>query len=200
MTMNKDNHIYRSKIKTPAGQNYFSKVTEVDEMTGKYQGGLILDPKNKEHKEFIALLTEIENSCRDEAGHEEVEETTAIKTGTNKQGKKFQYIKAGSGYQPPTKCNVNGWTPLKYDPWSDDIIQMAVQPVYNMGKKNTRHQGLKLYLAGLVITEEGASKQEKYGGAGKKDSTSGADLLGIELPTEIEATPDSGEEIEDFVL
>ena len=129
--------------------------------------------------------------------------TTALKTGNYKVGDdivKVKYIKALTDFEPDTACKVNGWSPLKYDPYRDDQIMLAVSPAYNLGKINPNHRGLKLRLQQLAIVEEGDFKQNKK--AEREEGGGRSNLLGIELPTSIEADskPDTGEEIGEFVL
>jgi hypothetical protein len=193
-----DYHIIRNAMATPPGENWWSKVAEPDELGENYQGGWRYDPSNPEHVEFLTELTAVENSCRKEAGQDPVEMTTALKKTKNKEGEEILFLKATTNYQPETECKVNGWAPLKYDPWSGDIIRMAFTPAYNTGAKQKRHQGLKLRLSQLAIVEECEAKK-KRSEEFKDKKGKRPNLLGITAPDSIEVDgsgPDTGDDTE----
>lgn len=184
-------NLYRNTVASPACLSYWTKVVEKDELRDQYIAGLIIDTKDKEHKAFIETLTEAENSMRKEIGHEPVKVTTALKEMTY-DGNKVKVVRATTKKDDFVKAEPDG-SPMKYNPWSTDKIMIACTPSYNDGSRNKNHQGLKLYLDGIKIVEKNRPEGDNGGGGPRK---SAADLLGIELPDEIEADePEVGDEL-----
>jgi hypothetical protein len=194
-----DYHIIRNAMATPPGENWWSKVAEGgDEEYGNFNAGWVYDETNPEHVEFLKELTEVENSCRKEAGLEPVDVTTALKSYSDKDGRKVKVLKATSKFEPETACKVNGWSPLKYNPWGGDIIQIAFTPAFNTGAKKKRDTGLKLRLSQLAIVEECEAKKDRSKKFKEKKGKR-PNLLGITVPDSIEVDgsgPDTGDDTE----
>lgn len=183
-------NLYRNTVKSPACLSFWSKITKKDELRDQYVAGLIIDMTDKEHKAFIKTLTDAENDMRKEKGHDPVKVTTALKDATYND-QKVKVLKATTKKDDFVTADTDG-KPMKYDPWSTDKIMIACTPSYNDGSMNKNHQGLKLYLDGVRIVEKNRDGGDNTGGVSGRDRA--ASLLDIEIPDEIEATPDTGDE------
>lgn len=183
-------NLYRNAVKTPAAFSFWTKVVEPDSMSNQYVAGIIIDMDDKDHKAFIKELTAIENDMRKEAGKPEVKVTTALKE-KNYQDSKVKVLKATTKHADKLVAVGMDNKPLKHNPWSTDKIILAITPSFNTGDLNPNHLGLKLYLNGLKIVESNMPAAS----SGNSQERA-ADLLGIELPDEIEVTgePDTGDE------
>jgi len=183
-------NLYRNTVASPACLSYWTKVVEKDELRDQYVAGMVIDMTDKEHKAFVKTLTDLENDMRKEKGHEPVKVTTALKDATY-DNQKVKVLKAVTKKDDFVTADTDG-KPLKYNPWSTDKIRVACTPSYNDGSMNKNHQGLKLYLDGVKIVEKNREDGGDAGGGSGRDRA--ASLLDIDIPDEIETTPDTGDE------